>query len=187
MSALDIQIGGGHYKGMKIQPMEYSMANGLDACQHTAIKYISRFRDKGGIQDLEKAKHCIDMLIEFEQKKMSAAEIQSEQLAAGTFEFADEPVTAAKEAFDNLTEVILKYPTCRKAIGEKFGIETDPYGPRDAEGWYTWNGDETMRPAGNVEIMFRDGDTAPGDAESIQWHTNTGYNSSDIVKWRPAQ
>lgn len=65
-SALDTQVGGGHYKGMKIQPMEYSMANGLDACQHTAIKYISRFRDKGGIQDLEKAKHCIDMLIEFE-------------------------------------------------------------------------------------------------------------------------
>lgn len=74
MSALDTQVGGGHYKGMKIQPMEYSMANGLDACQHTAIKYISRFRQKGGIQDLEKAKHCIDMLIEFEQK---AAQEQS--------------------------------------------------------------------------------------------------------------
>jgi hypothetical protein len=68
MSALDTQIGGGHYKTMKIQPMEYSMANKLDACQHTAIKYISRFREKGGIQDLEKAKHCIDMLIEFERK-----------------------------------------------------------------------------------------------------------------------
>ena len=66
MSALDIQVGGDHYKGMKIQPMEYSMANGLDACQHTAIKYITRFRQKGGIADLEKAKHTIDMLIEFE-------------------------------------------------------------------------------------------------------------------------
>lgn len=68
LSALGTQVGGGHYKSMKIQPMEYSMANGLDACQHTAIKYISRFRLKGGIQDLEKAKHCIDMLIEFERK-----------------------------------------------------------------------------------------------------------------------
>lgn len=73
-SALDTQVGGGHYKGMKIQPMEYSMANGLDACQHTAIKYISRFRNKGGIQDLEKAKHCIDMLIEFERRAMAEAE-----------------------------------------------------------------------------------------------------------------
>lgn len=68
-SALDVQIGGGHYKDMAIQPMEYSMKNGLDACQHTAIKYISRFRDKGGIEDLRKAKHCIDMLIQFEQEK----------------------------------------------------------------------------------------------------------------------
>lgn len=72
MSALDTQIGGDHYMSMPIQPMEYSMANKLDACQHTAIKYITRFREKGGIQDLEKAKHVIDMLIEFEQKGVKA-------------------------------------------------------------------------------------------------------------------
>lgn len=68
-SALDVQVGGDHYKKLAIQPMEYSMANKLDACQHTAIKYITRFRDKGGVGDLEKAKHVIDMLIEFEQRK----------------------------------------------------------------------------------------------------------------------
>jgi hypothetical protein len=67
--ALDTQVGGGHYKNMAIQPMEYSMKNGLDACQHTAIKYISRFRNKGGIEDLRKAKHVIDMLIQFEEEK----------------------------------------------------------------------------------------------------------------------
>lgn len=67
MSALDTQVGGNHYKKLKIQPMEYSMANGLDACQHTIIKYVTRFRDKGGIADLEKAKHTLDMLIEFER------------------------------------------------------------------------------------------------------------------------
>lgn len=66
-SALDIQVGGDHYKKLPIQPMEYSMKNKLDACQHTAIKYITRFRDKGGVADLEKAKHVIDMLIEFER------------------------------------------------------------------------------------------------------------------------
>jgi hypothetical protein len=65
-SALDNQIAGSHYKNLKIQPMEYSMANKLDACQHTAIKYITRFREKGGIQDLDKAIHCIQMLKEFE-------------------------------------------------------------------------------------------------------------------------
>jgi hypothetical protein len=67
--ALDIQIGGNHYKDMPIQPMEYSMKNGLDACQHTIIKYVTRFREKGGIEDLEKAKHCIDLLIGFEKEK----------------------------------------------------------------------------------------------------------------------
>ena len=70
-SALDIQIGGNDYSKLKIQPMEYSMANGLDACQHTIVKYVTRFRDKAGAQDLEKARHVIDMLIEFETKKAS--------------------------------------------------------------------------------------------------------------------
>ena len=64
--ALDIQVGGKHYKDLAIQPMEYSMLNNLNACQHTAIKYITRYKDKGGLQDLIKAKHCIDLLIGFE-------------------------------------------------------------------------------------------------------------------------
>lgn len=72
MSALDIQVGGTHYKTMPIQPMEFSMLNELDACQHTIVKYVTRFREKGGIQDLEKAKHVIDMLIEFETKKQAS-------------------------------------------------------------------------------------------------------------------
>ncbi len=67
-SALDTQVGGDHYKTMAIQPMEFSMANKLDACQHTIIKYVARFRSKGGVEDLRKAKHVIDMLIEFEEK-----------------------------------------------------------------------------------------------------------------------
>lgn len=69
MSALDVQIGGSHYKDMPIQPMEFSMANNLDACQHTIVKYVTRFRTKGGVEDLQKAKHVLDMLIEFETKK----------------------------------------------------------------------------------------------------------------------
>ena len=67
-SAWATQTGGSHYKDMKIQPMEYSMNNNLSALQHTIIKYVSRFRGKNGIVDLEKGRHCIDMLIEWEQK-----------------------------------------------------------------------------------------------------------------------
>jgi hypothetical protein len=66
MTALDTQVAGDHYKKLAIQPMEYSFRNKLDPCQHTAIKYITRFRDKGGKADLEKAIHCIQILIELE-------------------------------------------------------------------------------------------------------------------------
>ena len=69
VKATDTQIGGNHYTKLAIQPMRYSMENGLDALQHTVIKYVTRFRDKNGIEDLEKAKHCIDMLIEYERNK----------------------------------------------------------------------------------------------------------------------
>ena len=69
-SPLSTQIGGDHYTTLAIQPMQYSMKNGLDPLQHTIIKYVTRFRDKAGIEDLEKAKHCIDMLIEHERSLM---------------------------------------------------------------------------------------------------------------------
>lgn len=64
MKAYDKQVGGSHYKKMKIQPMQYSMANELDACQHTAIKYITRHEDKAGKKDLYKAMHTVLLLIE---------------------------------------------------------------------------------------------------------------------------
>ena len=68
VKATDTQIGGDHYTKLAIQPMQYSMKNKLDPLQHTIIKYVTRFRDKAGIEDLEKAKHCIDMLIEYEKE-----------------------------------------------------------------------------------------------------------------------
>ena len=58
------QEGGSHYVGMAIQPMQFSMANGLDACTHTAIKYLVRKKgDKAKrAEDLRKAIHCIQLL-----------------------------------------------------------------------------------------------------------------------------
>jgi len=69
MSALEEQTGGSHYKNMSIQPMEYSMANGFNSLQHTAIKYISRYDSKNGVEDLKKAIHCIEMLVEYEEER----------------------------------------------------------------------------------------------------------------------
>jgi hypothetical protein len=68
MNSLSLQEGGDHYKKHKIQPIEYAMANGLDACQANVVKYVTRYKDKGGIQDLKKARHYIDMLIDFYQE-----------------------------------------------------------------------------------------------------------------------
>lgn len=62
----DTQVGGDHYRKMAIQPFQYSMANKLDPMQHTIVKYVTRFREKGGVQDLEKAKQTIDLLIDWE-------------------------------------------------------------------------------------------------------------------------
>ena len=63
---LDTQIGGNHYKNLKIQPIEYIMANNLYYCQGHAIKYLTRYKDKNGLEDLKKAKHYIDILIQLE-------------------------------------------------------------------------------------------------------------------------
>lgn len=66
MSAFETQVGGDHYKKLAIQPTQYAMANGLDACQFSVVKYVTRHKDKGGKKDLEKAMHFLQMLIELE-------------------------------------------------------------------------------------------------------------------------
>ena len=60
----DTQVGGNHYKDMKIQPSEFINENKLQFAEGNAIKYICRHGSKGQKQDLEKAKHYIDMIIE---------------------------------------------------------------------------------------------------------------------------
>lgn len=66
MAASDTQVGGSHYKNQKIQPHVYSHQNNLSWHQGEVVKYVTRFRDKGGKQDLEKAIHVLQLLIEVE-------------------------------------------------------------------------------------------------------------------------
>ena len=68
MSAYKKQIGGKHYLKYKIQPSEFVVENKLLYPEGCVIKYILRHQDKGGKQDLEKAKHFIDMIIERDYK-----------------------------------------------------------------------------------------------------------------------
>ena len=60
----ETQVGGNHYKDMKIQPSEFINKNKLQFAEGNAIKYICRHASKGQEQDLEKAKHYIDMIID---------------------------------------------------------------------------------------------------------------------------
>ena len=69
-SALDVQVAGNHYKDLAIQPVEYIHANGIGYFEGNVIKYVSRWRAKNGIKDLEKAKHYIELLIELETKNV---------------------------------------------------------------------------------------------------------------------
>ena len=63
---LSKQIAGDHYKSLPIQPVEYIHANGIGYFEGNVIKYVSRWKDKGGVADLEKAKHYIELLIQLE-------------------------------------------------------------------------------------------------------------------------
>lgn len=66
MSALDKQVGGNHYKGLAIQPAEYCHKNNMNALASSVVKYVTRYKDKNGKTDLEKAIHCIELLIQLE-------------------------------------------------------------------------------------------------------------------------
>lgn len=69
MGALDEQVGGNHYKDFSIQPVEFIHKNDLGFIAGNIVKYICRYKEKGGIKDLQKVKHYVEILLEFELKK----------------------------------------------------------------------------------------------------------------------
>lgn len=66
MSASKSQVGGGHYRALAIQPSEFIHRNGLGWCEGNAIKYVCRHKAKNGRQDIEKAIHYLQLLLEWE-------------------------------------------------------------------------------------------------------------------------
>jgi hypothetical protein len=61
MTALSVQRGGDHYLKLPIQPFEFTLRNGWDGAAHSIVKYLTRYRDKGGILDLQKALHIAEI------------------------------------------------------------------------------------------------------------------------------
>ena len=64
MKSFKKQVGGSHYKKYKIQPLEFIIKNNIGFVEGNIIKYVLRFKEKGGVQDLLKAKHYIELLID---------------------------------------------------------------------------------------------------------------------------
>lgn len=71
-----IQHGGDHYRQAGIQPWDYIAANGIGFFEGCAIKYLTRWRSKGGIEDLRKAAHFVAKLIEVEVAELKRREAQ---------------------------------------------------------------------------------------------------------------
>ena len=88
------QIGGSHYKDMVVQPSEFTHKNKLQFAEGNAIKYICRHAHKGEVQDLEKAKHYIDMIIERDYPLIPMTEEEEYRNAGITKEKAE---TSSKE------------------------------------------------------------------------------------------
>ncbi len=63
-SASDKQIAGDHYKKYRIQPGHFCQINRLDAYESSVVKYVVRHQDKGGIEDIDKAIHCLELIKE---------------------------------------------------------------------------------------------------------------------------
>lgn len=66
MDSFKTQVDGDHYKHMVIQPTEYCQRNRLNFCESAVVKYVSRHQAKGGRNDIEKAIHFLEMLLDLE-------------------------------------------------------------------------------------------------------------------------
>lgn len=63
-TSLDIQIGGNHYKGLAYQPLQFSVDMCLNFIQGNIVKYVSRYKNKNGNEDLKKAMHYAQLGVE---------------------------------------------------------------------------------------------------------------------------
>lgn len=64
------QVGGEHYKTKAIQPWDYIVSNNLGYLEGCVVKYVSRYKEKGGMQDLEKAAHYLQKLMEVQSERL---------------------------------------------------------------------------------------------------------------------
>ena len=81
MEAIKHQIGGNHYTSMTIQPAEFILANEIGKYEGDVIQYVTRWRSKGGIEDLKKAQQSIQIIIDYHQATVPDAHTKAIEAA----------------------------------------------------------------------------------------------------------
>jgi hypothetical protein len=131
MSALKHQEGGDHYAKLRIQPIEYIHGNQIGFAEGNVIKYVTRWRDKGGIADLKKARHFLDLLIELETRggKVPALETENDHIPDdGKMIYSDEGYTE-----QDMRAASLVHDALDPALVEPCGYTTIH---ADDDGWH---------------------------------------------------
>ena len=141
MSALDKQEGGGHYKGKAIQPVQYIHANGLGFCEGNVVKYITRWREKGGKADLLKVIHYVELLMELEGLADSSAQVVNMDLNAvfhmpiawpyGAGEPASKPTLS-----DHVNNIAVELASNASDTAAHLANELDELDERAGDPWY---------------------------------------------------
>ncbi len=98
MSANNKQIAGSHYKS-NMECWDYILANDLGYLEGTAIKYITRWKKKNGVEDILKAIHFLEKLVEVEKNKQ-----QEVDLTKVTHIWAGNTIEWENDAMDNRNE-----------------------------------------------------------------------------------
>lgn len=70
--ATDKQVGGSHYRKYGIQPVEFCVANNLGFLAGNVVKYVTRYKDKNGAEDIRKAIHYLELILEFEYSEIGS-------------------------------------------------------------------------------------------------------------------
>jgi hypothetical protein len=198
MSANDTQISGNHYKGKTVQPWDYIAANNLGYFEGNVVRYISRWRDKGGVDDLRKAKHYIEKLIELETQVKD--EYKSERLILPT---DDGPLWITWDGdpcpvdAETKVEVMLISGQVLNGTADEF-FWTDAVPSRRVcryrvikdesktiHGFIPWTGGEQpVTYDANVELVFKNGKKAKSVAGHICWNYEDLPEYAHIIGYR---
>lgn len=160
---LSTQVGGDHYRAMKIQPTEFIHANGIGFIAGNVIKYVCRHKAKGGKQDLEKAAHYLQMLISMEYPSNGSQ--------------VNEPHAPAAQSPSNCQH-------CGEFRGH--GHDCEPKPQADDDGWIPWGGGTSVdvKTCDTVRVKLRDKIEWTGIARTFRW-SHTG-DDDDIIAYKLA-